>query len=184
MFTMCILRREGPIDLDAKFEPSLLNTAIYLLGLSQQVSTFAINYQGRPFREGIRENRFLYYGLIGASAVAFSGSTNFMPEFNRWLQIVDMSSSVRHSPRPNISCYAHPCALSQFMFQLTTTMVVDFLGCYVIEVVCKYLFADLEPKPLITRGSERRIARRQEEARLNMVKELDEARAAVERKAQ
>jgi cation-transporting ATPase 13A1 len=37
--------REGPIDLEAKFEPSLLNTAIYLLGLSQQVSTFTINFQ-------------------------------------------------------------------------------------------------------------------------------------------
>lgn len=35
----------GPIDLEAKFEPNLLNTAIYLLGLSQQVSTFAINFQ-------------------------------------------------------------------------------------------------------------------------------------------
>ena len=35
----------GPIDLEAKFEPSLLNTAIYLLGLSQQVSTFTINFQ-------------------------------------------------------------------------------------------------------------------------------------------
>lgn len=39
------LSRRGPIDLEAKFEPSLLNTAIYLLGLSQQVSTFAINFQ-------------------------------------------------------------------------------------------------------------------------------------------
>ena len=37
--------RTGPIDLEAKFEPSLLNTAIYLLGLSQQVSTFTINFQ-------------------------------------------------------------------------------------------------------------------------------------------
>lgn len=35
----------GLIDLEAKFEPSLLNTAIYLLGLSQQVSTFTINFQ-------------------------------------------------------------------------------------------------------------------------------------------
>lgn len=38
---------QGEIDLDAKFSPSLLNTAIYLLGLSQQVSTFAINFQVR-----------------------------------------------------------------------------------------------------------------------------------------
>lgn len=38
-------RSRGVIDLEAKFEPNLLNTAIYLLGLSQQVSTFAINFQ-------------------------------------------------------------------------------------------------------------------------------------------
>lgn len=82
------------IDLEAKFEPSLLNTAIYLLGLSQQVSTFAINYQGRPFREGIRENPALYWGLVGAAAVAFSGSTDFVPELNRWLQIVEMEGHV------------------------------------------------------------------------------------------
>ena len=40
-----ILVSRGPIDLEAKFEANLLNTAVYLLGLSQQVSTFAINFQ-------------------------------------------------------------------------------------------------------------------------------------------
>lgn len=71
-----------------------MNTAIYLLSLSQQVSTFAINFQGRPFREGIRENPALFWGLVGASAVAFSGATDFMPELNRWLQIVEMEGTV------------------------------------------------------------------------------------------
>ncbi|KAF8908091.1 endoplasmic reticulum Ca-transporting P-type ATPase [Gymnopilus junonius] len=133
-------RREGPIDLEAKFEPSLLNTAIYLLGLSQQVSTFTINFQGRPFREGIRENKALWYGLLGASAVAFSGALDLMPELNRWLQIVEMQSS--------------------FQFNLTAVMIIDFGGCWIIEKVCKYLFADLEPKPMVTRGRERREQRR------------------------
>ncbi|PPQ99954.1 hypothetical protein CVT24_009533 [Panaeolus cyanescens] len=132
--------RTGPIDLEAKFEPNLLNTAIYLLGLSQQVSTFTINFQGRPFREGIRENTALWYGLLGASAVAFSGATDFLPELNRWLQIVEMADS--------------------FKFRLTATMVIDFVGCWLIEVACKYLFADLEPKKMVTRGRERREARR------------------------
>lgn len=45
-------------------------------------------------------------------------------------------------------------------------MIADFAGCWVIEMVCKYLFADLEPKPLITRGWERREARRKAEARV------------------
>ncbi|KAF8958414.1 endoplasmic reticulum Ca-transporting P-type ATPase [Flammula alnicola] len=120
--SMC--RRIGPIDLEAKFEPSLLNTAIYLLG--------------------IRENKALWYGLLGASAVAFSGATDFMPEMNRWLQIVEMTGS--------------------FKFRLTSSMIIDFAGCWVIEVVCKHLFADLEPKPMVTRGRERREQRRLLEA--------------------
>ncbi|EIW56082.1 endoplasmic reticulum Ca-transporting P-type ATPase [Trametes versicolor FP-101664 SS1] len=139
-----VYESRGAIDLEAKFEPNLLNTAIYLLGLSQQVSTFAINFQGRPFREGIRENSALYYGLVGASAVAFSGATDLMPELNRWLQIVEMQDS--------------------FKFRLTASMVIDFAGCWIIEKVCKALFANLEPKPMVTRGRERREKRRAEEA--------------------
>ncbi|KZO94433.1 endoplasmic reticulum Ca-transporting P-type ATPase [Calocera viscosa TUFC12733] len=131
------------VDLDAKFEPNLLNTAIYLLGLSQQVSTFVINFQGRPFREGIRENSALFWGLAGASAVAYSGATDFMPEMNRWLQIVVMDGD--------------------FKFKLTSSMVIDFGGCFLIEVITKYLFADLEPKPFVTKGIERRLKRRAEE---------------------
>ncbi|KAF8876645.1 endoplasmic reticulum Ca-transporting P-type ATPase [Infundibulicybe gibba] len=153
------------IDLEAKFEPSLLNTAIYLLGLSQQVSTFTINFQGRPFREGIRENPALWWGLVGASAVAFSGATDFMPELNRWLQIVEMESS--------------------FKVTLTITMMVDFVGCWIIEVGCKYLFADLEPREMVTRGRERREKRRvdqeKEQARLA---EVAAVAAAEDKKTQ
>lgn len=43
-------------------------------------------------------------------------------------------------------------------------MIIDFAGCYVIEQVCKRLFANLEPKPMVTRGRERREKRRAEEA--------------------
>lgn len=57
-------RRTETVDLEADFKPSLLNSAIYLISLSQQVSTFAVNFQGRPFREGITENATLYYGLL------------------------------------------------------------------------------------------------------------------------
>jgi len=34
-------------DLDAEFKPNLLNSAIYLVSLIMQISTFAINYQVR-----------------------------------------------------------------------------------------------------------------------------------------
>jgi len=39
-------------------------------------------------------------------------------------------------------------------------MLIDFAGCWIIEKICKRLFADLEPKPMVTRGRERRERRR------------------------
>ncbi len=38
---------EEEIDLDAEFKPNILNTVIYLISLTMQISTFAINYQVR-----------------------------------------------------------------------------------------------------------------------------------------
>ncbi|ODO09383.1 hypothetical protein I350_02983 [Cryptococcus amylolentus CBS 6273] len=152
------LEDRGAIDLEKKFEPTLLNTAIYLLGLSQQVSTFVLNFQGRPFREGIRENPPLYYGLLGASLVAYCGATDFIPELNRWLQLVEMTSS--------------------FRFRLATSMALDFLLCYVVETGCKALFADIEPVAFVTKGRERREKRRREEAL--KLREAEKARLIAE----
>lgn len=52
-------------------------------------------------------------------------------------------------------------------------MVVDFAGCWIIEKVCKHMFADLEPKSMITRGRERREKRRLEEERLKVESVVD-----------
>lgn len=69
-------------DAETEFEPSLLNSAIYLLQLIQQISTFAVNYQGRPFRESISENKGMYWGIVLVTGVAFSCATEFIPELN------------------------------------------------------------------------------------------------------
>lgn len=68
----------------------MLNSAVYLVSLTQQVSTFALNYQGRPFREGLTENPALYYGLLGVAGVAINGALDIVPEFNSWLQLTNM----------------------------------------------------------------------------------------------
>lgn len=63
------------VDLEAKFSPSLLNSAIFLISLSQQVNTFSVNYVGEPFREAMSQNKALYYGLLSCFGVAFAGAT-------------------------------------------------------------------------------------------------------------
>jgi cation-transporting ATPase 13A1 len=52
-------------------------------------------------------------------------------------------------------------------------MIIDFIGCWAIENVCKYLFADLEPKSIVTRGRERRERRRAAEELIAQDQEID-----------
>lgn len=133
-----------------------MNSAVYLLQLIQQISTFSINYQGRPFRESIRENKAMYWGLVGASAVAFSCATEFIPELNEKLRLVPFSN--------------------EFKVVLTTLMILDYVGCWVIENVLKRLFSDFRPKDIAVRRPDQ-LAREMERKK----KEAAEAAAEKEK---
>lgn len=80
--------------MEGEFEPSLLNSAVYLIQLSMQVSTFAINYQGYPFRERIQDNKALYYGLMSVGGIALAGATEMWPEVNDQLKLVRFPGTV------------------------------------------------------------------------------------------
>ncbi|EOD52762.1 Cation-transporting ATPAse 4 [Neofusicoccum parvum] len=139
--------KSDDVDLEGEFEPSLLNSAIYLLQLIQQISTFAINYQGRPFRESIRENKGMYYGLVGVAFVAFSCATEFIPEINEKLRLVPFTT--------------------EFKMTMTVVMAIDYVGCWVIEKTLKFFFSDYKPKDIAVRRKdqlEREEARKKLEA--------------------
>ncbi|KAL1960659.1 hypothetical protein VTO42DRAFT_7238 [Malbranchea cinnamomea] len=142
--------RKPEIDLEGEFEPSLLNSAIYLLQLMQQISTFSINYQGRPFRESIRENRGMYYGLLLTSGIALSCATEFIPELNEKMRLVPFST--------------------EFKITLTALMVLDYVGCWLVEWFLKKYFSDYRPKDIAVRRpdqikrEEERKRREEEEA--------------------
>ncbi|KAJ9223243.1 hypothetical protein DTO207G8_3369 [Paecilomyces variotii] len=149
--------KSNDVDLEGEFEPSLLNSAVYLLQLIQQISTFSINYQGRPFRESIRENKAMYWGLVAASAVAFSCATEFVPEINEKLRLVPFSN--------------------EFKITLTVLMVLDYAGCWIIENVLKQLFSDFRPKDIAIRRPDQ-LQREAERKR------KEEAEAEAEREKQ
>ena len=149
--------RNDEVDLEGEFEPSLLNSAVYLLQLIQQISTFAINYQGRPFREGIRENRGMYWGIVLVAGVAFSCSTEFIPEINEKLRLVKFTDA--------------------FKVTMTTVMILDYAGCYVIEKVLKQAFSDFRPKDIaLRRPDQLRVEEdRKAKERLELEKEKEVA---------
>jgi cation-transporting ATPase 13A1 len=151
--------RDPDVDLEGEFTPNLLNSAIYLLQLIQQISTFAINYQGRPFRESIRENKGMWYGLVLVAGVAFSCATEFVPEINTRLKLVPFTT--------------------EFKVTLTSLMIIDYGGCWIVEQGFKWAFSDYRPKDIAIRRPDQ-LAR--EEARKQ--KEQEEEIARIEREAE
>lgn len=104
--------RTEKVDLEKEFQPSLLNSAVYLVSLTQQVSTFAINFIGRPFREGITENPALYYGLLGVAAIAINGaSSEFSPYFSV-AQVTSLTILQTLCPRLTNGCSSPICRLT------------------------------------------------------------------------
>ncbi|KAF3767022.1 hypothetical protein M406DRAFT_328132 [Cryphonectria parasitica EP155] len=156
--------RSEIVDLEAEFSPSLLNSAVYLLQLIQQISTFAVNYQGRPFRESLSENKGMFYGIVGVTAIAFSCSTEFIPELNEQMKLVPFTAEFRST--------------------MTTVMIIDYAACWFIEVLLKRLFSDYRPRDIALRRPdqlERELARRQEEQKK---KEEEEERQRLEKVAE
>ncbi|KAA8894990.1 cation transporting ATPase [Sphaerosporella brunnea] len=127
---VAVLEPKNPdVDLEGEFSPSLLNSAIYLLQLIQQISTFAINYQGRPFRESLKENKGMYYGSSVWPASRSAARWSLVPELNEKLRLVPFTDA--------------------FKFTLTMTMILDYVACYAIEYGLKSLRPDQDERERI-----------------------------------
>ncbi|KAI0397845.1 hypothetical protein F5Y17DRAFT_413752 [Xylariaceae sp. FL0594] len=148
--------RSEVVDLEAEFQPSLLNSAVYLLQLIQQISTFAVNYQGRPFRESLSENRGMFWGILGVTAIAFSCSTEFIPEINEQMKLVKFTD--------------------EFKTTMTAVMILDYVGCWVIEVVLKRLFSDYRPRDIAIRRPEQLKREEERKAAEQALKDAEEER--------
>lgn len=100
----------------------------------------------------------MYWGLILVSGVAFSCSTEFIPELNEKLRLVPFST--------------------EFKFLMTVIMVVDFVGCYAIEVVLKYMYSDFRPKDIAVRRDDQVRVEETRKAKEALVK-LEDSKGIV-----
>ncbi|CAG8436271.1 3026_t:CDS:10 [Diversispora eburnea] len=124
---------KASVDLEREFEPSLLNTSVYLISLSMQVSTFVINYQGHPFRESLRENLPLFWSLFSVGTVAFACASEIVLPLNDFLKLVPLKN--------------------EFKIQLIGIMLFDFCGAWLLELIFKFLFSNNKPKAIAKRES-------------------------------
>eukprot|EP00795_Rhopilema_esculentum_P010920 gene10920-19754_t len=83
------------VDLEKKFEPSLLNSTVYIISVALQISTFAVNYRGRPFMESIVENKPLLVSISASGAIIFGLAAGLLPDFAAQFEIIDFPPQFR-----------------------------------------------------------------------------------------
>lgn len=77
-----------------KFEPSIMNTVLYVVSSTQAISTFMCNYIGRPFREGLTENKLMMFSLIGLLAFCVNVFLGLHAGMNEMLEVVNLTDHV------------------------------------------------------------------------------------------
>jgi len=103
-------------NLYGKFEPSLLNTVVFLMSTVQSVSVFVTNYKGRPFMIGMVDNPGLLYSLGLCIIGVFIAATEALPTFNKILQLVPF-------PNPGFA----ETILMILVMNIISTLTWDFL---------------------------------------------------------
>uniref|UniRef100_A0A665W3C7 Endoplasmic reticulum transmembrane helix translocase n=1 Tax=Echeneis naucrates TaxID=173247 RepID=A0A665W3C7_ECHNA len=112
-------REEQFVDLYKEFEPSLINSTVYIMSMAMQMATFAINYKGHPFMESLGENRPLLWS-IALSGLAIVGLlTGSSPEFNEQFALVDIPT--------------------EFKLIIAQVLVVDFVAALLVDRVLQFL---------------------------------------------
>lgn len=60
-----------------------------------QVNTFAVNYTGHPFMQSLRENRPMWWLVLGSYASLLLAASGLLPSFESWLQLVPFPEGFR-----------------------------------------------------------------------------------------
>ncbi|XP_076978302.1 endoplasmic reticulum transmembrane helix translocase [Tamandua tetradactyla] len=83
-------RQERFVDLDKEFEPTLVNSTVYIMAMAMQTATFAINYKGPPFMESLPENKPLVWSLAASLLAILGLLLGSSPDFNGQFGLVDI----------------------------------------------------------------------------------------------
>ncbi|XP_020560897.1 manganese-transporting ATPase 13A1 isoform X3 [Oryzias latipes] len=112
-------REEQFVDLYKEFEPSLINSTVYIMSMAMQMATFAINYKGHPFMESLSENRPLLWSIALSGLAIVALLTGSSPEFNEQFALVDIPA--------------------EFKLTIAQVLVVDFVAALLVDRILQFL---------------------------------------------
>jgi cation-transporting ATPase 13A1 len=114
--------RPPKVDLEKKFEPSLLNSVVYIVSLALQITTFAVNYRGHPFMESITQNKPFFYSMIFSGTAVVIITLGVMPDLNAQFEIVDIPPELQNS--------------------MLVLFGADLVGAFILDRLCMLLFGE------------------------------------------
>ncbi|CAG4968673.1 unnamed protein product [Colias eurytheme] len=109
-------------DEERPFQPDLLNSTVYIISMALQISTFAINYRGEPFMEGLRDNKPLLYSILISGGAVLALAAGIFPDLSNMFEIV----------------YFPP----DYRLILVQVLIEDMLFAYLADRVCLWLFGE------------------------------------------
>ncbi|EKE42945.1 hypothetical protein ENUP19_0121G0169 [Entamoeba nuttalli] len=77
---------------DAEFKPTLVNSIVFIVSNIINVTTFAVNYVGEPYRKNITEYKPLMYCLLIVFGLTIILSFEIIPELNELFTLVSFPS--------------------------------------------------------------------------------------------
>ena len=74
-------------EADAEFEPSLTNTVLFLLSTAMLLTTFGVNYTGKPYMASLTSNKGLAITLLSAGALVILLTSGALPSLEAYLEL-------------------------------------------------------------------------------------------------
>lgn len=109
------------VDLDGEFKPGIVNSVVFLCSNVQSVTVFVVNLQGRPFMNGLTENRPLLWSLLAAFILTFMFASESVPSLNKYFQLVAFPDE----------------AFRDFILKI---LVTDVITCFCFDRLMKLIF--------------------------------------------
>ena len=116
---------DPPPEADAEFEPSLTNTAMFLLTMAMMLTTFGVNYTGRPHMASLASNKGLAGTLVVGAALSMLLTLNALPWLTEYLELVPLPQGPTETGLPS---------------DLLSLMALDFGICFITEKGTSRLF--------------------------------------------
>lgn len=105
-----------------EFKPNVVNSAVFIISMTLQICTFAVNYRGRPFMENLIENKPLLYSTLGTVMVILCLSVGIIEGLNEHFEIVQFPY--------------------EFRVTLIAVLILDCCGSYIMDRLCLWLFGE------------------------------------------